>query len=307
MRTPFVALLISTALASAYGQDTRRVTEPRIPASCTVLMAGLDSKGATLAESDENKPDTDRIQQAMDRCQPGQAVELKAGGGHDAFLSGPLQLRRGVTLLIDKGVILFGSRNPRDYDLVPGLCGTITEKKVPYTPGISGHACKPLIGGDHVAGAAVMGDGIIDGRGGAKMLGQNISWWDLAEQSIKGWPDQYNNWARGVAENPAAFQPLTAPPPGVIGLQNNPRMMILSGCDNFTLYRIQLATASRRGAWLSTLRRVRSTGTASISGSRGRKYRRAPPTSPLRIATFTRAMTMWRSSLPRATLPPTSP
>jgi polygalacturonase len=85
-----------------------------------------------------------------------------------------------------------------------------------------------------------MGDGIINGRGGSKMLGQNISWWDLAEQSIKGWPDQYNNWARAVSDNPAAFQPLSAPPPGVIGLQNNPRMMILSGCDNFTLYRIQL-------------------------------------------------------------------
>jgi polygalacturonase len=240
MRAPFFALLISTALANAYGQDTRRVTEPKFPPSCAVLTAGLNARGSTLAESDENKPDTSRIQQALDRCQPGQAVELKAGGGHDAFLTGPLELRQGVTLLIDKGVILFGSRNPRDYDLVPGLCGTITEKKVPYTQGISGHACKPLIGGNHVAGAAVMGDGIIDGRGGYKMIGQNISWWDLAEQSIKGWPDQYNNWARGVAENPAAFRPLTAPPPGVIGLQNNPRMMILSGCDNFTLYRIQL-------------------------------------------------------------------
>jgi polygalacturonase len=240
MRAPFFALLISAALANAYAQDTRRVTEPKFPPSCTVLAAGLASRGTTLAESDENKPDTNRIQQAMDGCQPGQAVELKAAGGHDAFLTGPLQLRRGVTLLIGKGVILFGSRNPRDYDVVPGLCGTITEKKVPYTQGIVGHACKPLIGGDHVAGAAVMGDGIIDGRGGYKMIGQNISWWDLAVQSIKGWPDQYNNWARGVADNPATFKPLTAPPPGVIGLQNNPRMMILSGCDNFTLYRIQL-------------------------------------------------------------------
>ena len=138
MRAPFFALLISAALANAYAQDTRRVTEPKFPPSCTVLTAGLASRGTTLAESDENKPDTNRIQQAMDRCQPGQAVELKAGGGHDAFLSGPLQLRRGVTLLIDKGVILFGSRNPRDYDVVPGLCGTITEKKVPYTQGIVG-------------------------------------------------------------------------------------------------------------------------------------------------------------------------
>jgi polygalacturonase len=156
----------------------------------------------------------------MDRCKRGQAVELKAGGGDDAFLSGPLYLRQGVTLLIDKGVILFGSRNPRDYDLAPGLCGTITEKKYPYTPGISGRACRPLIGGDHVAGAAVMGDGIIDGRGGYNMIGQNITWWDLAEQSIKGWPAEYTRWARGVGLVPAAI----SAPVGVVGLQNNPRI-----------------------------------------------------------------------------------
>ena len=193
--------MLALPVFSAYGQDTRQVTEPKIPSSCTVLAAGLNSQASTLAESDENKLDTGRIQQALDGCQPGQAVELKAGGGHDAFLSGPLQLRQGVTLLVDKGAILFASRNPRDYDLEPGVCGTITEK---------GHACKSLINGDHVANAAVMGDGIIDGRGGTKILGQNITWWDLAEKARAG------------------------------GLQNVPRIMILSHCDNFVLYRIQL-------------------------------------------------------------------
>jgi polygalacturonase len=240
MRTLSSALLISAALvcihAHAHSQDTRHVTEPRIPASCIVLTARLVSQGAALADSDEGKPDTSRIQQAMDRCKPGQAMELKPGVGHDAFLSGPLELRAGVTLLVDKGVTLFGSRNPRDYDVVPGLCGTITEKKYPYTQGISGHACKPLIGGTNVADAAVMGDGIIDGRGGAKLMGQNISWWELAEKSIQGWPSEYTSWARGVGKVPVTLPPATAPP----GLQNNPRMMILAHCDNFTLYRIQL-------------------------------------------------------------------
>ena len=181
-----------TLMAVAHGQDTRTVTEPKIPASCTVLLAG---------EADENKPDTQRIQQAMDRCRPGQAVELKANGARNAFFTGPLQLRQGVTLLVDGGAILFGSRNPRDYDLQPGVCGTITER---------GHGCKAMLNGDHVAGAAVMGDGVIDGRGGAKILGQDITWWDLAEKARKG------------------------------GTQNNPRILILSHCDNFTLYRIQL-------------------------------------------------------------------
>src|ERR1017187_7901336 len=240
MRTLSSAVLISAALvcvhAHAHGQDTRHVTEPRIPASCIVLTARLVSQGAALADSDESKPDTSRIQQAMDRCKPGQAVELKSGVGHDAFLSGPLELRRGVTLLVDKGVTLFGSRNPRDYDVVPGLCGPIRKKNYPYTRGISGHACKPLIGGTDVADAAVMGDGIIDGRGGTKLLGQDISWWELAEKSIQGWPSEYTSWARGVDKVPVALPPAAAPQ----GLQNNPRMMILAHCDNFTLYRIQL-------------------------------------------------------------------
>ena len=94
MRTLSSAVLISAALvwlvcvhAHAHGQDTRHVTEPRIPASCIVLTARLVSQGAALADSDESKPDTSRIQQAMDRCKPGQAVELKSGAGHDAFLA----------------------------------------------------------------------------------------------------------------------------------------------------------------------------------------------------------------------------
>jgi hypothetical protein len=28
-----------------------------------------------------------------------------------------------------------------------------------------------------------MGDGAIDGRGGAKLLGQDVTWWDLAKQA----------------------------------------------------------------------------------------------------------------------------
>jgi polygalacturonase len=236
MRTVYSALLVFAVFFPAHGQDARTVTEPKIPPSCTVLTARQASHGLELPELDENKPDTNRIQQAMDHCKAGQAVELKASEGEDAFLSGALELRRGVTLLVDKGAILFGSRNPRDYDVEPGLCGTITEKKYPYTQGISGHGCRPLIGGHDVAGAAVMGDGTIDGRRGAKILGQEITWEDLAEQSIMGWPTEYTRWARGVGKVPVD---ITTPPKGV-GLQNNPRMLTLVDCDNFRLYRIQL-------------------------------------------------------------------
>lgn len=167
------------------GQDRRVVKEPVIPVSCAVLTAdGID--------------DTRRIQAALDGCSPGKAVELS---GSIAFVSGPVNLRRGVTLLVGRGVTLLASQNPRDYDREPGVCGTITPK---------GHGCRALINGDGVADASVMGDGVIDGRGGEKIMGQPLTWWDLAEQARKG------------------------------GSQNSPRLLILTRCDNFTLYRITL-------------------------------------------------------------------
>ncbi|MDQ2898600.1 MAG: glycoside hydrolase family 28 protein, partial [Acidobacteriota bacterium] len=149
--------------------------------------------------------DTARIQQAIESCPKGQAVELRADGDHDAFLSGPLQLRAGVTLVVGARAILFGSRKPRDYDLTPASCGIVSEK---------GHGCKAVISGDHVRDAGVMGEGTIDGRGWAKITGQNVTWWDLAEQARKG------------------------------GNQSCPRLIVLSHCDNFTLYRITMKNSA---------------------------------------------------------------
>ena len=55
-----------------------------------------------------------------------------------------------------------------------------------------------------------MGDGTIDGRGGAKMLGKDLSWWDLAEQARTG------------------------------GGQQVPRILVADYANDFTLYRITL-------------------------------------------------------------------
>ena len=104
-------------------------------------------------------------------------MESKAGGGHDAFLTAPLHLRRDVTLVIDKGAVLFGSRNPRDYDRQPGVCGTITTRD---------HGCNALISGDHVANAGIMGDGIIDGRAGYKIIGQTKPGGSLRTRASRG-------------------------------------------------------------------------------------------------------------------------
>ena len=196
-------LLAAAALSAAFAQDTRHVTEPKFPAACATLTANLGAidDDKTIAEADESRLDTGRIQKALDACSKGQAVELRAGGGHNAFLTRPLDLRAGVTLRVARGAILFGSRDPRLYDLRPGACGTVDKQ---------GHGCRAMINGANIAGAGVMGEGTIDGRGWAKVLGEKSSWWELAEQARAG------------------------------GSQNCPRILVLSHADNFTLYNVRL-------------------------------------------------------------------
>jgi len=197
------------AMASgAWAQDTRTVTEPKIPATCVKLEAKLvTAPGETLKEADEANPDSARIQEAIDKCGAGKAVELAKGAkGTDAFLSGPLTIGEGVTLLVDKGVTLFASRDPKDYDVSgPGTCGTIPSKG----------PCKAFIT-IRAKNVGIMGDGVINGRGGAKLLGQDISWWGLA---VKG-------------------EPTDARPAGIP--YSDPRLISAANADGFTMYRITL-------------------------------------------------------------------
>ena len=196
------ALLLVLASLFACGQDTRNVTEPHIPAICSTLDAILSSHNGNLREEDEARLDTARIQEAIDTCSPGKAVRLRRNEANNVFLTGPLELRHGVTLLVDGGVILEASRDPRLYDIYPGVCGTVTDQ--------SKRACRPLI---HVADtdAALMGDGVIDGRGGEKLLHANVTWWDLAHQA------KLRN-----------------------AYQNCFRLLVADRADNFILYRITL-------------------------------------------------------------------
>ena len=185
MRTRWISVPLSLALGFAvfplHAQDTRTVEEPHAPRPCTVLRAELAAPEGRLLDADEQKLDTARIQSALDRCPAGEAVELRGSAeAHrrravgDVFLTGPIQLRPGVTLLVDAGTVLVASRDPRVYDLTPGSCGIVSEK---------GHGCKPLILAEDAPGSAVMGDGAIDGRGGETLLAQDVTWWDLAHQA----------------------------------------------------------------------------------------------------------------------------
>jgi polygalacturonase len=89
-------LILFRGAAALRAQDTRNVVEPHLPPLCTVLTARLSATGGILAEASERTSDTARIQEAIDHCPHGRAVELKADGSKNIFLFGPLPLKTGV-------------------------------------------------------------------------------------------------------------------------------------------------------------------------------------------------------------------
>jgi polygalacturonase len=189
-------------------QDTRTVTEPKIPPVCVKLEAKLyaepDANGGHVRDEDEGKLDTERIQKAMDGCGAGKAVELTTTPGGapvgkmgNAFLSGPLEMREGVTLLVDKGVTVFGSRDPKVFEIhlpgvaadAPGLCGTSMPRPTNFPVQLPADAparkggCRSLININGAKNVGLMGEGTLDGRGYAKILGKDYSWWEMARKA----------------------------------------------------------------------------------------------------------------------------
>lgn len=201
-----VAASFFAGALTLHAQDLRHVTQPHIPPACVVLKARLAAVNGVLPADAEKHLDTMRIQQAMDHCAHGKAVVLESEGSNHTFLAGPLVLRSGVTLVVDANTSLAASRNPRLYDLKPGSCGIL---------GTHGPGCKPFISGNDISNSGIMGRGSIDGRGGAKILGKDVTWWQLAHQAKV--MDKY---------------------------QKVPGLMTLNHVHNFTLYDITLRNAA---------------------------------------------------------------
>lgn len=204
---------LGSAAAALSAQDLRTVTEPTIPKTCRIVKArysgtNLDAADQACAKN-ASACDTARIQEAIDACSAAAAnssgrvaVELKSDAANDAILIQPIQLKAAVTLLVDTGVTVYASVNPRDYDTAPGRCGTIDER---------GGGCSPLIRIDNAHNTGIMGEGTIDGRGGHIMLGSDQSWWQIAR-----------------AAEPSGLK------------QSCPRLLIANQADGLTLYKITL-------------------------------------------------------------------
>lgn len=190
------ALLASLIAGPSLAQDRRVVEEPALPSQvCASLLP------ATSLSPPSGADDTDRLQSAIDHCSAGEAVRLTDG----VFLSGPLTMKSGVTLWLDRGSVLAAASDPRAYDRGNGSCGTIDDK---------GNGCRPFILFRKTQGGGIVGGGSIDGQGGKVMIGRDETWWQLAR--------------RAQTES---------------GRQNNPRLIEVDNARNITFYRVTLRNA----------------------------------------------------------------
>ncbi|SFN77567.1 type III effector polygalacturonase Pgl precursor [Bradyrhizobium sp. Rc3b] len=80
-------------------------------------------------------------------------------------------MKSGVTLWIGRGAALIAIPEPAAYDKGRGQCGHITGK---------GDGCRPFISFSKTRGGGIYGEGVIDGQGGAMMVGGAETWWQLA-------------------------------------------------------------------------------------------------------------------------------
>jgi polygalacturonase len=220
-----IALLISSSTLSA--QDTRKVTEPHMPGACVTLDASIAAPDGVIAPADERKLDTERIQRAIDTCSAGKAVVLRAHGDKNVFLTAPIALHAGITLVIEANTSLVASRDPRVYDLSRGSCGILSER---------GHGCKSLITANDAHDSGVMGEGSIDGRGGAKLLGQDVTWWDLAHEAKI--TDRQQNVPRIISVDRSNGFVLYK-----ITLRNSPNFHVgVNNTDGFTAWGVKIMT-----------------------------------------------------------------
>jgi polygalacturonase len=239
------AALFSAPLVAQDGRGT--VAEPIFPTVCTTLTATQTIvSGEPSGETTSNTaPDTARIQAALNACPSGQAVELALSGSQTAFLAGAFYTPSGRTLIVDGGVTLFGSRNPADYQIpsyasqtTPELCGTV---------GPTGNACYPFLtvgegslgASNSSTGSNIMGFGVINGRGGDKLIINGAvtsnSWWDLANTARSGGSQNNPILLQLYKDNSSALYKIT--------LLNSPHFHVKNNYStNWTVWGVKVST-----------------------------------------------------------------
>ena len=134
--------------------------------------------------------DTAALQAAIDAChqQGGGTVWVPAG----QYVTGSLFLRDNITLHLDAGAILLGNSDAAHYPLISSRW-----------EGVQQSTYAPLITGENLHNIAILGRGVIDGRG--------EPWWEAYRQKTLAYP--------------------------------RPRLIGLTGCDNVLIENITLVNS----------------------------------------------------------------
>ncbi len=147
---------------------------------------------------------TTTIQNEINRCATQKkVVTLQMSDNNNFhFYSGPLTIPSNGGLLINKGAVLSAIPDPSLYDTGKKTCGTIDN---------SGTGCKPFITVRDTQNSGIYGEGTIDGQGNSVLKGSKKTWWNLASEAKQEKKSQ-----------------------------NVPRLIVIRGSKNFTLYKINL-------------------------------------------------------------------
>ena len=188
-----------------YG-DANLPPEPVIPTACATLQA--TQSVASGGVPSETSLDTSAIQSALSSCATGKAVKLTTSGSKDAFVTGPLTIPTGVTLWVDAGTTLYGTRSKSVYGSASAL--------ITATGTNSG----------------IVGDGTIDGQGGEPILGGTGSFWD-------------QNGSGGGSPALIAVSGATHFTLYRITLQNSPMFHVKMNAKGFVVWGITIKTPSK--------------------------------------------------------------
>jgi polygalacturonase len=186
--------------------DTNLPAEPTIPPACKTLEATHNVTGN--GSPSETALDTATIQSALSSCTAGQAVKLTASASNNAFITGPLNIPSGISLWVDAGATLYGTRSTSVYN---GAGALISVKGT---------------------GSGIYGAGIIDGQGGEPIIGGSGSFWD-------------QNGNGGSSPALISVQGATNFTMYGITLHNAPMFHVKLGAKGFVVWGITIKTPSK--------------------------------------------------------------
>lgn len=156
---PDTAYQFSVAVRDTGGQVSRPCGEITVRTKPMGRVYNVKDYGAA---GDGQSKDTAALQTAIAACGPGEIVLVPEG----IYLTAPLRLKSDMTLVLDEGAVLLGSRNKTDYPVI-----------MSRWEGLTFPSYQSIVTAVDAQNLTIMGKGVIDGNAGPGPDGQNC-WWD---------------------------------------------------------------------------------------------------------------------------------